>query len=558
MRPATGMHRRSILLFLTLLFGFGPVRAQIDPHPHEHTGPVCGTIAWMAEEAGIRDPKRPSIHSIACEFRAPKQRSHLTEGNHFRIHFDVSGRDSVSVVDRGGNGVPDYIDSMEVFLEGSLALETIEYGFDAPPPDNRGMGPEIDVYVCDLSGAYYGVAMPERDIPTGPNTVMGFLIVDNDFSPEQEYPTPGIPGLKVTCAHELHHIIQFSRYRFDFSQAALYEATSVWFEREYAPEVNDYLQYVQPFLQAPQAVGFSTHNVSEIGAVTGYAHVLYLDYLEKRLDRDIVRRIWERFKSEPICFNAIDLALRDSMLNLENSYCEFAEWCYHTGARADERYFDEARIYKTMLPAQVREFNGDDLLIQDLLYPLSFGLYRVLAQDQGSSTQDTIDFVVTNARTNFGTGRPNIPRDTFVLECVRSPRDGFKPLPHGNDTIYFRLRSSNTQYCVNPLFGGRAITFPATRIAPQPFISDGAARVIFGVGMAPEQVQSAKLWIYSSSLTRVRFVEQTELLPQDNQLGVIWDGRDSHGDLVPTGIYIFELSINDDTPILGKVAVVRR
>jgi hypothetical protein len=556
------MHRRLIPLVMFLLVGFGGLRAQVDPFDDPQqpaSGPRCGTMAWMAEESGIHDPKYPSIHSIACEQRAPKQHNRLTAAGHFRIHYDLTGRDSVSVVDRGGNGVPDYIDSAEAFLEGSLALETVEYKFDAPPGDNRGMGPEMDVYICDLFGAYYGVSIPERDLPTGPNTVMGFLVLDNDFSPEQKYPTPGIPGLKVTCAHELHHVIQFSRYRYDFSQAALYEATSVWFERQYAPEVNDYLQYVQPFLQAPQTVGFSTHNVSEPGSVTGYAHVLYMDYLAKRVDRDIVHRIWERFKTEPVCFNAIDLALRDSALNLENSYCEFADWCYHTGSRADgERYFKEARIYKTMLPAQVRNFDGTDLLLQDVLYPLSFGIYRVVIQQQSGGARDTVDFLVTNARTNFGPGGPGIPKDTFAIDCVRLSRDGFKPLPHGNDTVYFRLRSSNPQFCVNPLFGGRAITFPATVISPQPFISDGAARIIFGVNMAPEQVHNARLWIYSSSLARVAEVEQNELLPQDNQLGVIWDGRDRQGDPVPTGIYIFELSINDDAPILGKIAVVRR
>lgn len=558
---AVDMHRRLLLAIVLILAGVATARAQA-PHTHgadpqEPPRPMCGTMAWMSEAAGIHDPKRPSIHSIACDNRPPKERNVLSGNGHFRIHFDLKGRDSVSVVDRNANGVPDYIDSAAIFLEETWDLEINEYGFTAPPPDNKGIGPEIDVFICDLAGVYYGIAVPEGDLPTGPNTVMGFLVLDNDFSAAQNYPTTGYQGLKVTCAHEFHHIIQFSRYRFDFSQAALYEATSTWFERQYAPDIGDYLTYVQPFLQSPQSIGFSTHNVSE--TVTGYAHVLYMEYLAKRLDRDVVRRIWERFKSEPLAFEAIDQALRDSALNLENSYCEFAEWCYYTGARAIEgRYFDEARILRTMLAAQIRQFNNDDLLMQDKLFPLSFGIYRVLAPRGAGTARDTIDFLVTNAHTGFGRGGPGIPKDSFALDIIGEPRDEFKPLPHGNDTLYFKLRSSHPQFCVMPILGGRAITFPATHISPQPFISDGGARMIFGVDMAREDVRNAKLWIYSSSLTRVREVEQSELLAQDNQLGVIWDGRDMQGALVPSGVYIFELSINDGAPILGKFAVIRK
>lgn len=555
------LRRHIFLLLVTIVALSTTARAQVGHShgagPQERPHPLCGTMAWMAEEAGIHDPKRPSIQAITCDNRPTKERNVLSGEGRFRIHFDLSGRDSVSIVDRDANGVPDYVDSAAIFLEQSWDLEIDEFKFDAPPLDNKGMGPEIDVYLCDLNGFYYGLAVPERDLPTGPNTVMGFLVMDNDFSEEQGYPTTGFDGLKVTCAHEFHHIVQFSRYRYDFGQAALYEATSVWFERKFAPHVDDFLTYVQPFLQAPQTIGFSTHNVQE--TVTGYAHVLYMEYLEKKIDRDIVRRIWERFKNEPIAFDAIDQALRESDHNLENSYCEFAEWCYYTGARSIEgRYFEEARILKTMLPAQVRPFSGDDLLVQDKLFPLSFGIYRVTAPRGTSGNRDTIDFLITNAHTNFGRGGPTIPKDSFTLEVVDAPRDDYRALPHGNDTLYFKLRSSHPQFCVNPLIGGRAINFLATTISPQPFLSDGAARLIFGVDLAREEVHRVKLWIYSSALVRVGEVVQNELMAQDNQLGVIWDGRDVHGDLVPSGIYIFELSINDDSPIIGKFAVIRK
>jgi hypothetical protein len=44
----------------------------------------------------------------------------------------------------------------------------------------------------------------------------------------------------------------------------------------------------------------------------------------------------------------------------------------------------------------------------------------------------------------------------------------------------------------------------------------------------------------------------------NNQLGVEWDGRDNSGALAPTGVYIYQISINGGEPVLGKFAVVRK
>jgi hypothetical protein len=61
-------------------------------------------------------------------------------------------------------------------------------------------------------------------------------------------------------------------------------------------------------------------------------------------------------------------------------------------------------------------------------------------------------------------------------------------------------------------------------------------------------------------------VRQDGLQGQNNQLGVLWNGRTGtgtlnsqpNGDLAPSGVYIYELSINGSKPALGKIAVVRK
>lgn len=558
--------RNRFLIPLLLLLMSGPALAQVDPgHDHDHESGSepgdhlrCGTFGWIAANTTRdwkgRDTASRSFFSIACDQRHVKQHNLVTSDNHFRIHWDASGRDAVPSADLNLNGIPDFVDSVDYYLEYTWDIEINEYGYLPPPPDNRGLGPEIDVYLCDLNREYYGLARPEEDNPTGPHTVNGFLVLENDFI---GYPSAGIAGLRVTIAHEFHHIVQFSRYYYDFSQASLYEATSVWFERKIAPDVRDYLQYVREFLLAPQDVGLSTQNV--LGSAAGYAHVLFMEYLEKKIGAEAIRKIWERFASEEDMFKALDLVLREHEMNLENAFCEFAEWCYYTGTRAVEtRYFDDARLFPTMRPAASRIFDGDDLLIQGFLYPLGFGLYQVIVPSDTSSTRDTIDFLITNARTDFGRGGPSLRKDTFGLELTQMNRNGYRPLASGGDTLFFKLEAASPKFCVNPLFGGKAVSFVASYVSPQPFINDGGARLVFGVNLAQEQVQHAKLWIYSAALTRVREIEQVELLSFNNQLGVLWDGRDYLGQLAPSGVYIYELSINDGAPILGKFAVIRK
>lgn len=568
-RSAMVFRYRCFVHLLLLVSVILPAAAQggHDEHDHEHTGAVCGTALWMQMRLAQDHPElmddnvRRLMSLIPCSNTRPvKQNSILSSRQHFRIHFDSDGDDAVTALDRNGNGRSDYIDSVDHYLEHAWTQEIEVYGFLAPPPDSRGGGPEIDVFICNLGGQVYGLARPEEDMPTGPNTVSGFLVIDNDYA--EPYFSQGYKGLRVTIAHEFHHIVQFSSYRFDLSQSSLYESTSVWFERKLHPDVPDYTQYSDAFLREPHQYGYSTHRTYIDREVTGYAHVLYLSYLEKRLnDRDVVRKIWEEFRNHEIAFDAIDAALRGYSLNLSDSYCEFAQWCYYTGKRArGTTYFPEAASFPTMGAATFRMFGLDDVsLTESRLYPLSFGLYSFSVVSSRSNSRDTVDFLITDARTDFGKGYTSMPKDDFNLELSRMERDGFRPLQlRDSSFIYFRLNAPSPQFCVTPLVGGSAVTLLATVVAPQPFVSDGAADLLFGINLAKDQVSSARLVVYSLSMTPVIEIVKDELETSNNMLGITWKGTDFHGDLVASGIYIYELRINEEPPVYGKIALVRK
>ena len=543
------------LVFLAIVAG--NANAQFG-HQHDdsldgHAHAMCGTSLWIRAHDG-KHPELQGLLASLCDSRVLKQANTVSPGGHFRIHYDRTGADAVAAKDSNANNVPDYIDSVAYYLEYAWTVEIDQYGFLAPPPDNRGPGPETDVYICNLPSNIYGLTVPEADNPTGTNTLNGFMTLDNDYA---GYPTPGIQGLAVTSAHEFNHLVQFSRYRYDRTQTSLYEMTSVWFERQVHPDIPDYLQYVRDFLGAPQNYSPATHKTAE--DVTGYCHVIYFDYLAKRFGRDIVRSIWEKFADQPNCFTAMDLALRDNRWNLESSYCEFALWCYYTGARAqDTTYLPEARFYPTMRVATQRTLDSADAVIGMSLYPLSFGIFRVLLPQASGSARDTVDFLVTDARTDFGIGGPGLAKNNCTLDLSKSERDGYTALEYSNGKLYFRLTSPTSQFCVTPLLGGQQTAVPSARISPQPYLCDGGSQMLFGINLAKEQVTHATLWIYSSSAGRVVELERRELDVLNNQLGVAWDGRDRNGNLVPSGVYLYELSINQAAPLVGKFVVVRK
>lgn len=79
------------------------------------------------------------------------------------------------------------------------------------------------------------------------------MVLDNDY---KGYPTSGYNGLRVTIAHEFHHVVQLAGYRSDLSQRNFYEATSVWMERIVEPTILDYINYVKNFLTVLKSIHF--------------------------------------------------------------------------------------------------------------------------------------------------------------------------------------------------------------------------------------------------------------------------------------------------------------
>ncbi|MCB0713482.1 MAG: hypothetical protein KDD67_14225 [Ignavibacteriae bacterium] len=555
---------QSIPLVCTILLASLYTVSQAQEIETEEHHPSCGTFRYLellANEEKLDETGRHLLQQFESVVRPTAQRNIISKNGHFRIHFDLTGEHAPDPTDLNSNGIPDYIDSVDYYMEYAWQKEIVECGYATPPPDDiapgeGGIDGRIDVYITALDTLNYGYAQPEGTISN--NRKVGYIVIDNDY---KNYPTPGIAGLRVTTAHEFHHIVQFSGYRYDFSQAALFEATATWMEYKVHPDLSDYRFYFNSFLLRPQRYPFSTHDVGN--RITGYAHMQYLFTIAKQLDDNIVREIWDEFKRSSKSFDAIDIALRgrNAGLNLTNSYCTFARWSYFTGSNTnDTTMLLKASRYPTIVPVQTTTLDETtETVILGNLSPLCFGLWRLSIREQGQANPDNIDFLITNGRSNLGKGGFAVATaEEFVLHVSQTPKDDYTQIQFSSRTLYYKLDAPHPDFCVEVFFNRNSGTLITANPSPQPFINDGADRMVFALNPSNIEVSSVTLDIYSTAMTKVAEINTTGLENLNNVQGVIWDGRMEMGELAPSGVYIYTLKINDSEPTVGKFAVVRK
>ena len=463
----------SLIALALFLIGQGESNARIADNPDHSDGqahpdrPTCGTHHFMQLERREADGEKLSSgdRSLLSQYRGGKrpimERNVISSDGHFRIHFDMTGRDAPDLTDQNGNGIPDYIDQVDYQLGYTWQQQIEEYGFASPPGDDTGPGEggldgRVDVYVVELNGSYYGLAIPDAVLPGNKRTA--YIRIDNDY---QGYPTSGIEGLSVTIAHEFHHVVQFAGYYYDISQPAIYEATSTWMEYKVYPWIHDYRYYFNSLLSAPHNHPFVA-NVDD--GVAGYAHMHYLESLAQQIDDDIVLDIWDEFGKSGRSFEAIEMALwkRNTGLNLTNSFCTFARWSYYTGPHAstDSSVFPEAELYDTMQPVSSVILQPDEeATLAGSLSPLGFGLWRIRILHDGQFIPDTVDVLVTNGRSNLGKGGGSVayPED-FQLHVNTLPQSGYTAVHYRNKTLYYRLEAPHQDFCVEMLHEGVAGT----------------------------------------------------------------------------------------------------
>ena len=319
----------------------------------------------------------------------------------FHIFYDVSvdSLNTPALLASDNSRIPNtakqYVDSVGRIFNDVYHIEVEQLGYD-PPPFETGET-SYRVFIVNMSD--YGFTDWDPNIsPLNPGSSAPrypcFVHIHNDFSP---FYTKGMNALKVTAAHEFHHVIQVGSYGFWANAVYAHELTSVWFENVNYTDVNDYYQYLMDYF-----VGFSDGRSFNYDPYEGgYERCVWAHFIAKKFGINMMRRIWEEMRTRTyqentdVFLESNDAVLTDSGMTLRTAFAEFTKWNYYTADRADTvNYYPEGNHYPRFQPLQKIDFYNTTTTTNGNVEPLSSSMYEFDMQ------QDTITAIIANVDIN--------------------------------------------------------------------------------------------------------------------------------------------------------------
>lgn len=299
---------------------------------------VCGTPVVAALARNWPVLSKSTRETFAFLFNRPTmQRTLISRGGHFKIHYNTTGRDSVASADTDLNGIPDYVDEVAATFESIWDLEVTEMGYREPVPDSDGL---YDVYIRELSQMrVYGLNYP---VSLGDLTTTSYMHIDNNYT-DSIYRTSGLDGLHVSAAHEFHHSLQFGYYAVDLTW--YHELTATWMEDVAYDDVNDYFQYVPSFFNSPTT---SLDYQPSLADPHQYGASVYAHFLAEIYGTNIIRNTWEQLsETTSFSYNIDDM---DEVMpggGFAGVLPGFVVWNYFTGSRSLPGTYPEGEHYTT-------------------------------------------------------------------------------------------------------------------------------------------------------------------------------------------------------------------
>ncbi len=214
-----------------------------------------------------------------------------SESGRFRLLYTTEGPDSVWSKETGIGppGVPDYIALAAQYADSSYRYQVEQLGYTDPLNSTRcnpGTGPQLDIVFGDLrtSGGqkiygYFDNRTPSRFFVNSTFSDPAFQRNDDDDKI--------LGALKVTIAHELKHVIQYTTNCFSGNEINVnwLEMDATLMENVVFPNVNDYYNYIggtagifgNPQTRFPRA----------------YSHVTFMQYYHEDFGPGFWVDVWD-------------------------------------------------------------------------------------------------------------------------------------------------------------------------------------------------------------------------------------------------------------------------
>lgn len=461
---------------------------------------------------------------------------------HFSFLYDTTGFDVPAMLDSTYQPIPnsyeEFVDSAGSIFSHVWTFEVDTLGYLPPPLDTDGT---YHVVITAVGSGEYG----ETDLDTNainstsPPRYGSHIQVDNSFANVIQS-SRGMPGLRVTAAHEFNHAIQIGCYGFWPDERYFYEIQSTWMEDVVYTNVNDYYNYLS---NSPAILSQFSHpdiRFTELDGKIEYSRALWGKYIEKRFSRDLMRHVWEHI-AQVSTLPALDRTLTDAGSSFRKAFLEWTRWNYYTGSNADTvNYYTEGRNYPDMLLRPVDQYTSPGRSLEDSIQVISSTYHPILVN---STTMVSVISNIDNS---------SIGTDAFLnFTYEMSDRGGsdFKQLSNG---IYVKVDAPDPQNWSSwenvPTQTSQVIVYP------DPFIAQSRKPLNFRL---PSAIQStAVLHVFSSSLRLIYDNELPVVNLRPLEPGIVWDAHDNNGNLIASGIYFYFIEI-DQIEYRGKFAVLR-
>lgn len=532
-----------------------------DRLPEEYRGgrlEKCGVPAIDEIEQALDDVS-PEVASEIRRLRARPSNTDYIDTTHFRIHYDTSGTHKIL-------NWPDtsYRDAIAASAEQSWADEIDVLGLRQPPddggdPDDGGGSSHYDIYVQNLSGVY-GYCQGTYTVPATPQTdCTSYVVIDNDYA-GFGYPEPQDP-MKVTVAHEFCHALQNAH---DYTEPTWYkECTSVWAEDYVYDSINDYTQYIPYFYSYP----YRSIDWNDGSGLRIYGSTVWNFYLAENFGSGIIADIWYACEGGLTPMQYIDIVLGGYGSSIEDSFADFALWNFFTGGRDDGSHYNEGASWS--LVSTTMQYN---------LYPIVDGEpYSTYRPDYYAANYIKLNSPGTGWKglhiAYDGPWPGTTPNAAFVatgdLGGVESEYAEIALNMMGNgevtvqdwDTLSYAMlvvvnQTDNVNdmvylYDVEQVDTGieTSEAFALKPASPNPFT--GSTSIAYTVPTGGGHVE---VTIYDVSGRAVRSLVGQQL-PAGGGVAV-WDGLDTRGEKVASGVYFARLDI-DGLTASGKLMYLK-
>lgn len=470
--------------------------------------------------------------------------SFLSPRGFFRIHYTNSGTDAVQYD----------INQLAIALDSAFRYEVNFLGYPAPPSDGSAGGDgAYDVYVRNL-GNLYGQTSSENNVSTSRWT--SYMEIDNDFA---GFYTTGINAARVTAAHEFHHAIQMGNYAPQTGGSAIrnsdiffYEITSTAIEEFVYDTINDYYAYMSSYFNNPDTP-FPQNN--------GYNLAIWNIFLKDVFGFNILKRQWELMPTLE-ALKAMNNSIIEAGSNFGQAMNLFGIWTYFTNSRSiTNKYFEEASNYPLVTPTVVLTFPYS----ANQMYVGPTANYFLRVNLPGGD--GTFISIISNSDVQRAIDNPNQVLD-FSLSMFGDNVSGNRVVSDEYSVTFNRENQPNWN---NSGILNNVVVYSDSALS----VSDVADKMFFypspfrysadngkGITVAFDSDKLTRneidLYVYSTSLNLVYsqtvFITSSYSKNSKRYFEVTWDGKDSDGKKLPSGVYLVVIKIDTNTKI-GKLVI---